>query len=140
MALSGPEIFFWAEDSMFSLKGRVSYDIPMRSIPRTESRVIFHPFRSPRDGSGRRRPLHKITLLLVRPLRWPRVSLFRGHFLPRHMSRRAWSSLRGATAPYFVFYNFFLSPLFRVESSRSLLLNLILSMYYFLNSSRGKNV
>lgn len=75
------------EDSMFSLKGRFSHDIPSA----TETRRVRGNFSlgpSPNVASGRRRPLHKITLLLVRPLRWPLLSLFRDHFLPRHMSTR----------------------------------------------------
>lgn len=51
VALSGPEIFLGSEDSMFSLKGRVSYDILMRSIPENGVPGNFSPvpgFRSPR--------------------------------------------------------------------------------------------
>lgn len=57
------------KDSMFSLKGRFSEDISSGAGDSPASRAIFHSGPSPDAASGRRRPLHKITLLLVRPLR-----------------------------------------------------------------------
>jgi len=84
------------EDSMFSLKGRFSYDIP----PRPSLGRQFFTRSSPRNGNGngRRRPLHKITLLLVRPLAVsvPGVPFPRPFFTATYVEERARPSLRGA--------------------------------------------
>lgn len=77
---------------MFSLKERFSCDTPL-CYPGTESRAIFHPFQLPRPGTDVGDHFIKLLYYSSGPCGGPGCVPFRGHFLPRHMSRRAWLSL-----------------------------------------------
>lgn len=77
----------------FHLKGGLVTIFPVARGRRVPGNFSLGP--SPNAASGRRRPLHKITLLLVRPLRWLRCPFFEAVFY-RDICRRGSRPLRSS--------------------------------------------
>lgn len=107
VALSGPEIFFRPKTVCFHLKGGLVTIFPC-ATPRTESRVIFHPFRSPATGADVGDHFIKLLYYSSGPCGGPGCPFSEAIFYC-DICRGGLGPLREAVTPYFVFRSFFLS-------------------------------